>query len=61
MQTMDDEPPSNRNALLALLVVVALVVAGFWISQVLRESGRTEDCLMRGGHNCAPLDPSLRR
>jgi hypothetical protein len=58
---MDEEPPSNRNALLALLVVVALVVAGFWISRVLRDADRTEDCLMRGGHNCAPLDSTLRR
>jgi multidrug resistance efflux pump len=58
---MDEELPSRRNALIALLVVVALVVAGFWISHVLREAGRTEDCLMRGGRNCAPLDPSLRR
>jgi hypothetical protein len=58
---MDEEPPSRRNALIALLVVVALVVAGFWTSHVLREASRTEDCLMRGGRNCAPLDPSLRR
>ena len=58
---MDDEPPSNRNALLALLAIAALVVAGFWISRVLHDAGRTEDCLMRGGRNCAPLDPSLRR
>ena len=57
---MDEEPPSNRNALLALLVVLAIVVAGFWISHVLRDASRTEDCLMRGGHNCAPLDSSLR-
>jgi hypothetical protein len=58
---MDEEPPSNRNALIALLVVVGLVAAGFWISRVLHESGQVEDCLMRGGHNCAPLDPALRR
>lgn len=58
---MDEEPPSNRNAVLALLVVVGLVAAGFWISQVLRNSSRTEDCLMRGGRNCAPIDTSSHR
>jgi len=58
---MDDEPPSRRNALIALLVVVAIVAGGFWISRVLRESGQVEDCLMRGGRNCAPLDPTLKR
>ena len=58
---MDEEPPSNRNAVLALLVILVIVVAGFWISHVLRDAGRTEDCLMRGGHNCAPLDSSPRR
>ena len=57
----DDEPPSNRNALIALLVIVALVAAGVWTAHVLREAGRTEDCMMRGGHNCAPLDPTLKR
>ena len=58
---MDEEPPSRRNALIALLVVAGLVVAGYWISTVLHESGQTEDCLMRGGRNCAPLDPGQRR
>ncbi len=52
---MDDEPPSRRNALIALLVVVLLAAGGFWISRVLHDAGRTEDCLMRGGHNCAPI------
>jgi hypothetical protein len=58
---VDDEPPSRRNALIALVVVVVLVVAGIWISRVLHESGRIEDCLMRGGRNCAPLDTSQPR
>jgi hypothetical protein len=58
---MSDEPPSRRNALIALLVVVALVVAGIWISRVLRRSGQIEDCLMRGGRNCAPIEIPARQ
>jgi hypothetical protein len=52
---MDDEPPSRRNALIALLVVATIVAGGFWVSRVLHDSGRIEDCLMRGGHDCAPV------
>ena len=58
---VDEEPPSRRNALIALVAVVLLVVAGIWISRVLHESGRIEDCLMRGGRNCVPLDTSQPR
>lgn len=59
---MDDEPPpSRRNALIALVVVVLIAIAGFMVSQVLQKASRTEDCLMRGGRNCAPLDPNFKR
>jgi hypothetical protein len=58
---MSDEPPSRRNALIALIVVVALVVAGIWISRVLHRSGQIEDCLMRGGRNCAPIETPSRQ
>jgi hypothetical protein len=58
---MDDEPPSPRNALIALVLVAALVGGGWWVSRVLHNASRTEDCLLHGGRNCAPLDPSLRR
>ena len=58
---MDDEPPSRRNALIAIVVIVALVAGGFWIAQVLHKAGQTEDCLMRGGRNCAPIDATKPR
>ena len=56
----DDDPPSQRGAVIALVAVLALVAGGVWVSHVLHEAGRTEDCLLRGGHACAPLDPSSR-
>ena len=52
---MDDDPPPRREAVIALLVVVLLAAGGYWIAHVLHDAGRTEDCLMRGGRNCAPL------
>jgi hypothetical protein len=58
---MDDEPPSRRNALIALVVVAVLAGLGWWVSQVLHESSRTEDCLMQGRRNCAPVDPAMQR
>ncbi len=57
----DDEPPSRRAALFALLGVAGLAAAGWWISRVLRDAGRTEDCLMRGGRTCAPLEAGQTR
>jgi hypothetical protein len=57
---MDDEP-SRRNALIALAVVAVIAALGYWVSQVLHDAGRTEDCLMQGRRNCAPVDATMRR
>jgi hypothetical protein len=51
----DDQPAPRRGALIALLVVVALVAGGIWLSQSLRSSGRIQDCVMAGRTNCAPV------
>lgn len=57
----EDPPPSRRGAILALIVVALLAVGGYFVANVLRNESRTEDCLMRGGRNCAPLDPNFKR
>jgi hypothetical protein len=49
-----DEPP-RRGALVALLVVIALILGGLYVSHVLRNVSQTEDCLMQGRRNCAPV------
>lgn len=52
---MDDDPPPRRNAVIALLAVLAIAAAGVWVSHVLHDAGRAEDCLMRGGRNCGAV------
>ena len=51
----DDEPGSNRGALIALGVVVALVAGGLWLSHVLGGAAATQDCVAAGRTNCAPI------
>jgi hypothetical protein len=52
----DENAPSRRGPLIALLVVVALVAGGFWLSRSLRDGGRIQDCVMAGRQNCAPVE-----
>jgi hypothetical protein len=51
----DPEPPSRRNALIAMVAIVLLVVGGVWLARVLHTSTRLEDCLMAGRRNCTPI------
>ena len=54
----DDDPGdgSRRGALIGLAVAAILVIAGYYLTQALRNQGKMEDCLMSGRSNCAPLD-----
>ncbi len=49
-------PPSRTGAIMALLVVVALLVAGLALQRQMRADSRMEDCLMSGRKNCAPIE-----
>ena len=51
----EDDAPPRRGALIALLLVAVLAVAGLWLSQHLAAVGRLQDCVMSGRTNCAPL------
>jgi hypothetical protein len=58
------EPPerdSRRPAVLGLLVVLALVVAAYFLMVALRNNAKLEDCLMSGRKNCAPIEAPPRR
>jgi len=54
----DDEPGSNRGALIALGVVVLLILGGLWLMRVLGAASSTQDCLASGRTNCAPVAAS---
>ncbi|MDE2335146.1 MAG: hypothetical protein KGK10_11475 [Rhodospirillales bacterium] len=51
----DGAAPQRRRALLAILVILLLGIAGWWISQRLRQASSIQDCVMQGRHNCAPV------
>ena len=53
------EPPEQqgpaRGALIALLLIVVLVVGGFWLSRRIHGANQVQDCVMAGRTNCAPV------
>ena len=44
--------------MLALVMLLALVAGGWVLARHLASVTRTEDCLMAGRRNCAPIKPS---
>ena len=57
----DPGPDSRRPAVIGLILVLVLVVAGYFLMTALRQNANLEDCLMAGRKNCAPIDvPSSR-
>ncbi len=58
----EDEADQRRSAaLIGLIIILALAIAGVWLVRELREKSRLEDCLMSGRHNCAPIEVPVRR
>jgi hypothetical protein len=56
------ETDERRSAaLIGLIIVLALAIAGVVLVRELREKSRLEDCLMSGRTNCAPIEAPLRR
>ncbi len=51
----DDEGPGRRGLLVALVAIVLLVLAGWWISGALHRGAAVQDCVMQGRSNCAPI------
>ncbi|MBU6496895.1 MAG: hypothetical protein KGJ41_05665 [Rhodospirillales bacterium] len=48
----EDGEESRRPAVIAGIVVILLVAAGVWLSGVLNQVGRIQDCVMSGRSNC---------
>src|SRR5258707_14511827 len=57
----DDGADQRRSsALIGLIIILALAIAGVLVVRELREKSRLEDCLMAGRHKCAPFWASTR-
>ena len=52
MPEPDEDPPSRRNSIIAFLVVVVLIVAGWLLGDILAGVSRIQDCVMAGRRNC---------
>jgi hypothetical protein len=50
------EPDSRRPALIGLAVILALVVASYFLVTALQRNAALEDCLLAGRRNCAPIE-----
>jgi hypothetical protein len=57
----EPEPDSRRAAIIGLLVIAVLVVAGYFVVTALQSKSRLEDCLMAGRKNCAPVEVPAQR
>ncbi|MGH7030300.1 MAG: hypothetical protein ACREEZ_07725 [Stellaceae bacterium] len=53
----DRETDERRTAaLIGLVIVLALAIAGVVLIRELGQESRLEDCLMSGRTNCAPIE-----
>ena len=62
-QSGDGEDGADQRrsaALIGLIIILALAIAGVVLVKELREKSRIEDCLMSGRTNCAPIEVPLR-
>jgi len=54
-QPSDDFRHRMLTNFAALGLTVALTVVGFWLAASLADMRRTQDCVLMGRHNCAPV------
>lgn len=50
-----DGNESRRGLIAAVIVLVALIAAGLWLSGALRGTAAIQDCVAGGRTNCAPI------
>ena len=44
---------------IAVMIVAALVGVGVWIADTITDMEKTQDCLMQGRQNCAPISMTM--
>lgn len=58
----EEEAAQRRTmALLGLIVILSLAIAGVVLVRALEKKSQLEDCLMAGRTNCVPLKVPLRQ
>ena len=57
----EKEEARRTAALVGLIVILALAIAGVILVRALRSQSQIEDCLMAGRHNCAPIEAPSRQ
>jgi hypothetical protein len=58
----EEEDEVRRSAaLLGVIVILSLAIAGILLLHALERKSRLEDCLMSGRSNCAPIALSPER
>jgi len=59
MATNDEEETDQDRMITNVIVVVllvALVGAGLWLANAMVDLRKTQDCVLSGRRNCAPID-----
>ena len=51
----DHNSGSGRQLIAAVVVIALLVLAGLWLTGVLRSTSNIQDCVQSGRTNCAPI------
>jgi hypothetical protein len=46
---------------IAAMIVAALVGVGVWIADTIADMEKTQDCLMQGRQNCAPITMPVKK
>jgi hypothetical protein len=60
-RSRDEEAEARRTAaLMGLIIVLLLAIAGVVLVRELAAKAKLEDCLMAGRHNCTPIEVPLR-
>ncbi|HET9390155.1 MAG TPA: hypothetical protein VFO44_10965 [Steroidobacteraceae bacterium] len=54
-------PPPRRGAVVGLVLIVVLILAGLILSRLLGRAARVQDCVLSGRSDCVAPDASLRR
>ncbi len=56
-----DAAQRRSAALIGLIIILVLAIAGVALVRALGSKSRLEDCLMSGRTNCAPIELPARR